>query len=40
MSVQVSGDDMMAQKEALQQAGVTEMFSGRWLLVRSYKQEV
>ena len=31
--MQVSGDDMMAQKEALQQAGVTEMFSGRWLLV-------
>ena len=28
-SVQVSGDDMMAQKEALQQAGVTEMFSGK-----------
>ena len=32
-SVQVSGDDMMAQKAALQQAGVTEMFSGRWLSV-------
>ena len=31
---------MMAQKEALQQAGVTEMFSGRWLLVRSFKQKV